>query len=44
MSEREKKKGRRKLEKINYLNNEKSVLDEIKTFLIVFEGLSYDEK
>ena len=44
MSEREKKKGRRKLEKINYLNNEKSVLDEIKIFFIVFEGLSYDEK
>ena len=44
MSEREKKKGRRKLEKIKYLNNEKSVLDEIKTFFIVFEGLSYDEK
>ena len=27
-----------------YLENEKSFLDEIKTFSIVFEGLSFGEK
>ena len=33
-----------KLQKIEYLENEKSLFDEIKTFLIVFEGLSFGEK
>ena len=34
-----------KLQKIEYLENEKSFLDEIKnTLFIVFEGLSFDEK
>ena len=38
-------KERKKLRKFAYLKNEKSFLDEIKkTFFIVFEGLSFDEK
>ena len=32
------------IQKIEYLENEKSFLDEIKTFFIVFEGLSFSEK
>ena len=39
-SEKEKK----KLQKFEYLKNIKSFLDEIKTFFIAFEGLSFDEK
>ena len=35
----------KKLHKLEYLENEKSFLDEIKkTFFIVFEGLSFGEK
>ena len=34
----------KKLQKLEYLENEKSFLDEIKTFFIVFEGLSFGEK
>ena len=37
-------KGREKIQKYEYLENEKSYLDEIKTFFIVFEGLSFGEK
>ena len=40
-------KGREKGEKIQkceYLKNEKSFLDEIKTFFIIFEELSFGEK
>ena len=33
-----------KSQKSEYLENEKSFLDEIKTFLIVFKGLSYGDK
>ena len=33
-----------KIQKIEYLENEKSFLDEIKTFFIVFKGLSINEK
>ena len=33
-----------KLQKIEYLENEKSFLDGIKTFFIVFKGLSFCEK
>ena len=33
-----------KLQKFEYLENEKSFLDEIKTFFTVFEGLSLGEK
>ena len=42
-SEKYGKEGK-KLQKYEYLDNEKSFLDEIKTFFIVFEGLSFDEK
>ena len=34
----------KKLQKFEYFKNEKSFLDEIKTFFIVFGGLSFDEK
>ena len=34
----------KKLQKFEYLQNEKSFLDEIKTFFIVFKGLSFCEK
>ena len=35
----------KKIQKIEYLENEKCFLDEIKNiFLIVFEGLSFGEK
>ena len=33
-----------KIQKFKYLKNEKSFLDEIKTFFIVSEGLSFGEK
>ena len=32
------------MQKSQYLENEKNFLDEIKTFFIVFEGLSFGEK
>ena len=32
------------MQKLEYLENEKGLLDEIKTFFIVFEGLSIGEK
>ena len=44
MADREKKEGKTKIQKFKYLKNEKSFLDEIKNFLIVFEGLSFGEK
>ena len=34
----------KKIQKIEYPESEKSFLDEVKTFLIVFEGLSFGEK
>ena len=34
----------KKLQKFEYLENEKSFLDEIKHIFIVFEGLSFDQK
>ena len=34
----------KKLQKFEYLENEKSFLDEIKTFFIVFKGLSFGDK
>ena len=37
------KKGK-KIQKCDYLENEKRFLDEIKTFFIVCEGLSFSEK
>ena len=44
MADREKKRGRRKYQKLEYLHNEKSFLDEIKKHFSVFEGLSFGEK
>ena len=38
------RKEEQKLQKFEYLGNEKSFLDEIKTFFIVFQGLSLGEK
>ena len=32
------------IQKLEYLEHEQSFLDEIKTFFIVFQGLSYGEK
>ena len=32
------------IQKFEYLENEKSFLDEVKKIFIVFEGLSFDEK
>ena len=43
MADREKK-GKTNIEKFEYLENEKSFLDEKKFFFIVFEGLSFGEK
>ena len=37
-------KGREKIQKFEYLDNEKSFFNEKKTFLIVFEGLSFGIK
>ena len=37
-------KKRKKLQKSEYLENEKSFFDEIQKNFIVFEGLSFDEK
>ena len=36
--------GKTKIQKFEYLENEKSFLDEIKIVLIAFEGLSFSEK
>ena len=45
MADREKKEGKTKIQKFECLKKEKSFLDEIKkTFVIVFEGLSFGEK
>ena len=40
----EKVERKRKNTKFEYLENEKSFLDEIKNIFIVFEGLSFGEK
>ena len=37
------KRGENGNTKFEYLENEKSFLDEIKTFFVVFEGLSFGE-
>ena len=44
MADREKKEGKTKIQKVNYLKNEKSFLDEIKKKFMVFEGLLFGEK
>ena len=33
-----------KIQKLEYIKNEKSFLDEIKTFFMFFEGLSFGDK
>ena len=38
------KKGKTKVRKFEYLENENNFLDEKKRFFIVFEGLSFGEK
>ena len=38
------KERRTEIQKIKYLKNENSFLDETKAFFIVFEGLSFGEK
>ena len=43
MADWKKKSGKTKIQKFEYLENDKSFLDEIKTFFIVFEG-SFGEK
>ena len=44
MADWEKKREKTKIQKLEYLENEKSFLHEIKNiFLIVFEGLSFTE-
>ena len=40
----EKKEGKTKVQKFEYLENENNFLEEKKTFFIVFEGLSFGEK
>ena len=44
MADREKKKGEAEVQKLEYLENEKIFLDEIKNIFHVFEGLSFSEK
>ena len=44
MADRGQKGGKMEIQKFEYLENEKSFLDEIKVFFIVFEGLSVSEK
>ena len=36
--------GKMEIQKFEYLESEKSFLDEIKTFFIAFEELSFGEK
>ena len=39
-----KKEGKMEIQKLEYLENEKSFVDEIKNIFIVFEGLPFGEK
>ena len=39
-----KKEGKTKIQKFEYLENEKNFLDEIRNIFIVFKGLSFGEK
>ena len=43
MANREKE-GKTKIQKFEYLENEKNFLDELKKIFIIFEGLSFGEK
>ena len=44
MTDREKKEGKTKTQKLKYLENKTSFLDEIKNIFHSFEGLSFGEK
>ena len=44
MADREKKRGRTEIQKSEYLENEKSFLDEIKNIFHSFEELSFGGK
>ena len=44
MADREKKEGKTKIQKLEYLENENSFLDGKKKKFIVFKGLSFSEK
>ena len=44
MADREKKVGKMRIQKFEYLKNKKSFLDEMKNIFIVFERLSFGEK
>ena len=45
MADKEKREGKTKIQKFEYLEKKKSFLDEIKkAFFIVFEWLSFGEK
>ena len=44
MADKGKKERKTEIQKSEYLKNKKSFLDKIKTFFIVFEGLSFNEK
>ena len=44
MADREKKRGKTKIQKLEYRENENSVLDEIKKIFIFFEGLLFGDK
>ena len=44
MADREKKEGKTKIQKFEYLENENSFLDKIKNIFHSFWGLSFGEK
>ena len=44
MPDREKKEGKIEIQKFEYLENEKSFLDDIKNIFHIFKGLSFGEK
>ena len=44
MADREKTDVKTKIQKFEYFKNKQRFLKELKTFFIVFEGLSYNEK
>ena len=43
MADSEKEWGKMEIQKFEYLENKKNFLDEIKTFFVVFEGLSFGQ-
>ena len=44
MTDRGGEEGKTEIQKSEYLKNENSFLDELKTIFIVFEGLSFSKK